>query len=123
VTAVNALSEWLEATVWWSEGGAPSKEYRQRYLKGKAESDVQDLGPTDKHGTKIHFKPDGSIFPDTNFSFDLVARRLRELAFLNKGIHIALTDERSGKTVEHKYDGGIRVRRLVNQGKGRSTPR
>jgi DNA gyrase subunit B len=123
VTAVNALSEWLEATVWWADGSGPAKEYRQRYVKGRAESDVREIGATDKHGTKIHFKPDPSIFPDTNFSFDLVARRLRELAFLNKGTHILLVDERSGKTVEHKYDGGIReFVAFVNQGKGKVHP-
>jgi len=123
VTAVNALSEWLEATVWWTPGGEPTQEYRLRFAKGKTDGDLQTIGPTDKHGTKIHFKPDGSIFPDTTFSFDLVARRLRELAFLNKGIHIALTDERSGKTVEHKYEGGIReFVAFVNQGKGKIHP-
>ena len=123
VTAVNALSEWLEATVWWSEGAGAAKEYRQRYAKGRAESQVREIGPTDRHGTKIQFKPDPTIFPDVNFSFDLVARRLRELAFLNKGIHITLIDERSGKTVEHKYDGGIReFVAFVNQGKGKIHP-
>ncbi|HKS16991.1 MAG TPA: DNA gyrase subunit B, partial [Planctomycetota bacterium] len=123
VTAVNALSEWLEATVWWSEGGAAAKEYRMRFSKGKAVGDIEEIGPSDKHGTRIHFKPDGTIFPDINFSFDLVARRLRELAFLNKGIHIVLADERVGKTVEHKYDGGIReFVAFVNQGKGKVHP-
>jgi DNA gyrase subunit B len=123
VTAVNALSEWLEATVWWTDGRSPAQEYRQRYVKGKAESGVREMGPTEKHGTKIHFKPDAAIFPDTTFSFDLVARRLRELAFLNKGIHITLADERIGKTVEHKYDGGIReFVAFVNQGKGKVHP-
>ena len=119
VTAVNALSEWFEATVWWNDG----KEYRQRYLKGKPETDVKEVGPTDRHGTGIHFKPDPTIFPDTTFSFDLVGRRLRELAFLNKGVHISLVDERTGKTVEHKYDGGIReFVAFVNQGKGKIHP-
>jgi DNA gyrase subunit B len=124
VTAVNALSEWLEATVWWTPGGEePAQEYRQRFSKGRSDGDIRSLGPTDKHGTRIHFKPDPTIFPDTNFSFDTVARRLRELAFLNKGIHIVLADERSGKTVEHKYDGGIReFVAFVNQGKGKVHP-
>ena len=123
VTAVNALSEWLEATVWWRDGDDPSKEYRMRFGKGRAEGDIQEIGATDKHGTRIQFKPDATIFPDINFSFDTVARRLRELAFLNKGIHIILSDERSGKTVEHKYDGGIReFVAFVNQGKGKVHP-
>ncbi|HEU4339099.1 MAG TPA: DNA topoisomerase (ATP-hydrolyzing) subunit B [Planctomycetota bacterium] len=123
VTAVNALSEWLEATVWWTAEGEPAREYRQRFSKGRSDGDVQAVGPTDKHGTRIQFKPDGTIFPDTNFVFETVARRLRELAFLNKGIHIVLSDERSGKTVEHKYDGGIReFVAFVNQGKGKVHP-
>jgi DNA gyrase subunit B len=119
VTAVNALSEWLEATVWWNDG----KEHRQRYRKGKPEAEVRAVGPTDKTGTRIHFKPDPEIFPDTTFVFDTVARRLRELAFLNKGIHIALTDERTGKTVEHRYDGGIKeFVAFINQNKGKVHP-
>src|SRR5688572_14124860 len=123
VTAVNALSEWLEATVWWADGPAPAREYRMRFAKGRAEGDVETLALTEKHGTKIHFKPDPTIFPDTTFSFDTVAKRLRELAFLNKGIHIVLADERVGKTVEHKYDGGIReFVAFVNQGKGKIHP-
>ena len=123
VTAVNALSDWLEATVWWSDGPAPAREYKLRFSKGKTDGDLLEIGPTDKHGTRIHFKPDPTIFPDITFSFDLVARRLRELAFLNKGIHISLVDERSGKTVEHKYDGGIReFVAFVNQGKGKIHP-
>ena len=123
VTAVNALSDWLEATVWWSDGPAPAREYKLRFSKGKTDGGLQEIGPSDKHGTRIHFKPDPTIFPDITFSFDLVARRLRELAFLNKGIHISLVDERSGKTVEHKYDGGIReFVAFVNQGKGKIHP-
>jgi DNA gyrase subunit B len=123
VTAVNALSEWLEATVWWTDGRAPAGEYRLRFSKGKTDGDLRSMGPTEKHGTRIHFKPDPTIFPDTTFLFDTVARRLRELAFLNKGIHIVLADERIGKTVEHKYDGGIReFVAFINQGKGKVHP-
>jgi DNA gyrase subunit B len=123
VTAVNALSGWLEATVWWTDGRAPAGEYRLRFSKGKTDGDLRSMGPTEKHGTRIHFKPDPTIFPDTTFLFDTVARRLRELAFLNKGIHIVLADERIGKTVEHKYDGGIReFVAFINQGKGKVHP-
>ncbi len=118
ITAVNALSEWLVATVW-----RDGFEHQQKYARGEPTSPVEKGGATPKHGTRMHFKPDGSIFPDTNYSFDTIAKRLRELAFLNKGIHISLTDERTGKAVEHKYDGGIReFVAFVNSGKGKVHP-
>ncbi|MBI4563626.1 MAG: DNA gyrase subunit B, partial [Planctomycetes bacterium] len=119
VTAVNALSMWLEAIIGWGDG----REYRQRYERGRPVTPVEAVGPAARRGTKIHFKPDAEIFQDTTFHFETVARRLRELAFLNKGVQITLTDERSGKVVEHKYDGGIReFVAFINEGKGKVHP-
>lgn len=105
VSVVNALSEWLEATV-WREG----KEFFQRYKRGIPESGVEIVGKTSKSGTKVVFKPDKKIFKDINFSFDTLSKRLRELAFLNKGITIEISDTRSGKEKKYhkfQFDGGI----------------
>jgi DNA gyrase subunit B len=89
VTVVNALSEWLEAEV--RRDGQIS---RQEYRKGQPEGPVTPKGPTKATGTTIRFLPDGEIFPKIEFDFDILEKRLRELAFLNKGIRIRLTDER-----------------------------
>ncbi len=89
VSCVNALSVDLKATV-WREG----KEYFQEYSKGKPLYSVKEIGDSDKTGTKIYFMPDNSIFNVHEYSFDTLAARLRELAFLNKGINLSLTDER-----------------------------
>ncbi len=116
VSAVNALSEFLEATV-WRDGG----EWFFRCEQGIPKAPVEKKGESPKRGTKIHFKPDKTIFKDTvDYSFETLAKRLRELAFLNRGIHITLTDERSGKTEDFKYEGGIReFVSYLNKGKGR----
>ncbi|MBI2901617.1 MAG: DNA topoisomerase (ATP-hydrolyzing) subunit B [Planctomycetes bacterium] len=103
VSAVNALSEWLEATVW-----RDGSEYLQRYERGKPAKDVERKGPSGRRGTRVVFKPDREIFADTNFSFETLAKRIRELAFLNRGVHIALSDERSGRVEDFKYEGGVR---------------
>jgi DNA gyrase subunit B len=102
VSVVNALSETLEMEV--RRGG---KVYFQRYHRGVPETPVQETGVTDQRGTKITFKPDPQIFETTVFSFDLLSQRLRELAFLNRGIHIAIEDERDQKSHEFLYEGGI----------------
>jgi DNA gyrase subunit B len=102
VSVVNALSESLEMEV---RRGA--KVYFQRYHRGEPETPVQETGVTDQRGTKITFKPDGLIFETTTFSFDLLSQRLRELAFLNRGIHITIEDERDQKSHEFLYEGGI----------------
>ncbi len=102
VTVVNALSEYLvlevrrEGHVWY-----------QRYERGKAVSELKASGKTERSGTKIWFKPDPTIFEITEFNYDTLAHRIRELAFLNKGLIIQLTDERSGKDQEFYYEGGI----------------
>ncbi|MBI2931852.1 MAG: DNA topoisomerase (ATP-hydrolyzing) subunit B [Planctomycetes bacterium] len=115
VTAVNALSESLVATVW-----RDNVEWVQKYERGKPVTEVEKRGPSDRRGTRIQFKPDPEIFPETTFSYETVTRRLRELAFLNKGVHIQLTDERTGKTADYHYDGGIREYvAYINQSKGK----
>jgi DNA gyrase subunit B len=90
VTVVNALSEWLEAEV-----RRDGQIWRQEYRKGQPEGSVTPKGPTKTTGTTIRFLPDGEIFPKIDFDFDVLEKRLRELAFLNKGIRIRLTDERT----------------------------
>jgi len=89
VSCVNALSDPLIATVY-----RDGKEYQQEYSKGAPLYSVKEVGTTDKKGTKIYFKPDATIFNTTTYSFDILASRLRELSFLNKGIKLSLTDER-----------------------------
>jgi DNA gyrase subunit B len=102
VSVVNALSETLEMEV-RREG----KVYFQRYHRGDPEAPVRETGITDQRGTKITFKPDPLIFEVTAFSFDLLSQRLRELAFLNRGINITIEDERDQKSHEFLYEGGI----------------
>src|SRR5882672_4313612 len=117
VSAVNAVSDPLEATV-WRDGG----EYYFRCEKGIPKGPVEKKGPSTKRGTRIHFKPDPTIFKDTtDFVFETLAKRLRELAFLNRGVHITLVDERpNGKTEEFKYEGGIaEFVAYLNKGKGK----
>src|SRR5882672_2736330 len=117
VSAVNAVSDPLEATV-WRDGG----EYYFRCEKGIPKGPVEKKGPSTRRGTKIHFKPDPTIFKDTtDFVFETLAKRLRELAFLNKGVLITLVDERpNGKTEEFKYEGGIaEFVAFLNKGKGK----
>jgi DNA gyrase subunit B len=102
VSAVNALSDFLEVEV--KRGG---KRYRQRYEKGIPVTGLQEVGDVKKSGTMVHFKPDPTIFETTEFSFEILVKRLRELAFLNKGLYISLTDERSAEFVEFLYKGGL----------------
>ncbi len=113
VSVTNALSEWLEVTV-----KRDKNIYAQRYERGKAVTELKNLGATEENGTSINFFPDKEIFPDINFNFDTISSRLRELAFLNKGIKIELTDERNDKKIEFKYDGGIiEFVKYINQNK------
>ncbi|OQW63994.1 MAG: DNA gyrase subunit B, partial [Nitrospira sp. ST-bin5] len=98
----NALSEWLELEI-WQDG----QVFTQRYQRGKPDAPLQVTGKTKRRGTQVTFKPDGQIFETLEFSFDILAQRLRELAFLNKGLEIALKDERKEKEQIFKYKGGI----------------
>src|SRR5881296_566586 len=102
ISVVNALSEWLELEI-WQDG----QVFEQRYERGKALAPLNMTGKTKKRGTKITFKPDGQIFESLEFSFDILAQRLRELAFLNKGLAITLKDERKEKEQVFRYKGGI----------------
>jgi DNA gyrase subunit B len=103
VTCVNALSEWLKVEVY--RGG---KVWAQRYEKGKPQGKVIAIGETQRQGTKITFRPDYSLFEAKEFSFETLAGRLRELAFLNAGLTITLEDERTGKKHEFLFKDGIR---------------
>ena len=98
VTVVNALSEWLEAEV-RREG----QIWRQEYRKGQREGPVSPHGSTKLTGTTIRFLPDAEIFPKTEFDFDVLEKRLRELSFLNKGIRIRLTDERTDERQDVEF--------------------
>src|SRR5437660_2188305 len=109
VSCVNALSEELDLEI-WRDGFT----WEQSYSKGEPTSKLKKAGASKKLGTKVHFLPDRSIFTATEYNFDTLAQRLRELAFLNKGLLITLTDERTTdpktgepKTAEFKYNGGI----------------
>jgi DNA gyrase subunit B len=102
VSVVNALSEWLEVTI-HQEG----KTYRQRYELGVPTGDLTVEGKTRRRGTYIRFKPDASVFDTVSFSFDNLSQRLRELAFLNRGVQIEIHDENTDKHHLFKYDGGI----------------
>jgi DNA gyrase subunit B len=102
VSVVNALSEWLSLEIW--RGG---KVYVQGYKRGVPNGPLEMTGHTDRRGTKVTFKPDDKIFETTDFSFDVLSQRLRELAFLNRGLLITIDDERSEKKHEFHYTGGI----------------
>ena len=104
VSAVNAVSEWLKVEI-KREGHV----YYQEYRRGVPTTTLDVIGDTDKTGTKISFKPDHEIFASTEFSYDILASRLRELSFLNAGFVINLTDERGeGRKEVFEYKGGIR---------------
>src|SRR5918911_618120 len=104
VSCVNFLSEWLRLEIW--RDGAT---YEQEYVRGIPSTKLEMTGKTRRRGTKITFKPDGEIFEVTEFSFDKLSERLREKAFLNKGIRITIKDERQEPERSHEfyYRGGI----------------
>ncbi len=102
VSVVNALSIYLELEV-----RIDNKVYQQSYRKGIPQAPLKEVGTTKKRGTRITFMPDSEIFEDVNFVADILANRLRELAFLNKGVKIVLKDERNDTKNEYFYKGGI----------------
>ncbi|MHC4600494.1 MAG: DNA gyrase subunit B, partial [Planctomycetota bacterium] len=102
VSVVNALSLFLEVAV--ARGG---QIYAQRFERGKKVSELTVLGKTDKQGTKITFQPDPKIFPEPEFKAEILIARMRELAFLNRGLRIRVKDEAADKEVEFRYDGGV----------------
>ena len=120
VSCVNALSEAFDVEIWRDEHA-----WEQDYSKGAPISKLRKMGPSKRKGTKVHFLPDKSIFTVTEFNYDTLAQRLRELAFLNKGLEITLTDERTtdsktgdAKTQLFKYAGGIaEFIKHINKGK------
>ena len=103
VSVVNALSEYLEVEV-YREGHV----YAQRYERGRTASALEIRGETEKRGTRISFKPDQEIFQEVAFDFDILAKRMRELAFLTRGLRIKVSDERSGRKESFFYEGGIK---------------
>ncbi|MBP9021339.1 MAG: DNA gyrase subunit B, partial [Syntrophobacterales bacterium] len=114
VSVVNALSEYLELEV-----RRDGNVYRQSFKRGIPTSGLDVVGKTRGMGTKVIFKPDYEIFEDLDFSFDILSNRLRELAFLNRGVRITLTDDRDGKKSEFFYKGGIvSFVEYINRNKG-----
>ncbi|MGH9468679.1 MAG: DNA topoisomerase (ATP-hydrolyzing) subunit B [Terriglobales bacterium] len=113
VSCVNALSESLDLEVW-----RDGYTWTQSFARGEILGPIKKAGKTSKRGTKIDFKPDTEIFTATEYNFDTLANRLRELSFLNRGLKIALHDERTEKTAEFQYAGGItEFIRHLNRGK------
>ena len=104
LSVVNALSEYLEVEV-----RRDGKVYFQRYEGGNKITELKIIGDTDKTGTKVHFKPDAAIFESTEYSYEIIAHRMREISFLNNGIYIIVTDEKKGRKHEFKHEGGIRA--------------
>ncbi|MBU3157468.1 DNA topoisomerase (ATP-hydrolyzing) subunit B [Clostridium estertheticum] len=102
-SVVNALSVVCEVEV-----RKDGHIWKQTFAKGKTTSTLVDIGTTTEHGTKVFFTPDPEIFEEIDFDFETLSQRLRELAFLNKGLRITLTDERDGKNHEFLYEGGIK---------------
>ncbi|MGP9689670.1 DNA topoisomerase (ATP-hydrolyzing) subunit B [Psychrobacter sp. AOP22-C1-C5] len=102
VSVVNALSKKLEMNI-WREG----YHYHQTYTDGVPDADIQQMEATDKTGTQIRFYPSADVFTGTIFEYDILAKRLRELSFLNSGVRIVLTDERIDKRHEFEHKGGL----------------
>ncbi len=102
VSVVNALSKFMEVEIY-----SENKIYHQTYEKGKKIRELSVIGKTKKRGTKIHFVPDTEILETDDFNYEILIRRLRELAFLNKGVRLTIEDERSDKKDEFFYKGGI----------------
>ncbi len=106
VSCVNALSDWLDLTVWRND-----KEYYARFENGNTVKHLVEVGEANgRHGTKVTFHPSAEIFTKTIFEFDTLEHRMRELAFLNSGVHLRLRDERESeaKEVDMEYEGGIK---------------
>jgi DNA gyrase subunit B len=117
-SVVNALSEWLEVEV--SRDG---KVHHMEFDRGKKATDLKVIGKSGKTGTKVTFKPDDKIFPDIELKYEVLQKRLREVAYLNEGLQIVIEDERTGKRDEFKYDQGlVEYVRYMNDAKVTLTP-
>ncbi len=103
ISVVNALSELVDLEI-----RKDGLVYRQTYTRGVPKGDLANVGKTSRRGTKVTFRPDTEIFTETEYSFDILATRMRELSFLNSGIRIELTDERNDKAQVFEYEGGIK---------------
>ncbi len=103
VSCVNALSEWLKVTV-----RRDGKKYHQEYNHGNTATELKEIGDSDGKGTTITFKPDPEIFETTEFKYETVKKRLKELAYLNAGLHVNLLEEKTGRKDSYKFDGGIK---------------
>ncbi len=103
VSVVNALSEWLELEIYRN-----GRVHQQRFERGVPSGDLYITGVTEKRGTKVTFRADPTVFETTEFSFETLSQRLRELAFLNAGVSISIDDERDGRSHRFLYEGGIR---------------
>ncbi|MEM7433745.1 MAG: DNA topoisomerase (ATP-hydrolyzing) subunit B [Myxococcota bacterium] len=104
VSAVNAVSEWLKMEI-----RRDGKLWFQEYERGVPKAPLEAIGTSKKSGTKVTFKPDSEIFTMTDFSFEVLNNRLREISFLNAGLEVSLEDERGdGKSITHRFEGGIR---------------
>ena len=112
-SVVNALAEWTEVEV-----AREGKVFAMSFERGEVKEKIKVIGKRQKTGTKITFKPDGQLFPDTNFDYDRIVARCRELAYLNEGLAFFIEDERSGKKDEFRYNKGIiQFVKQLNEGK------
>jgi DNA gyrase subunit B len=117
-SVVNALSEWMEVEV-----SREGKVHHMEFERGHKSSDLKVIGSRSQTGTKVTFKPDTQIFPNIEFSYDVIAGRMRELAYLNEGLQIAVEDERTGKRDEFQFTQGlIEFVKHLNEGKGALHP-
>jgi DNA gyrase subunit B len=113
ITVVNALSEWLEV-----ESRRDGHVYHQEYSRGAKKTPLKRWGKSKTSGSRVTFKPDPQIFPDTTFNYDTLVTRLRELSFLNAGLQLRVKDEVSGREVTFKHDGGLKsFVKYLNEGK------
>lgn len=118
VSCVNALSEWLDLTIWRN-----GKEHHLRFQRGERVAPLQVVGDTEKTGTLVRYLADHEIFTDINYHYEILAKRLRELSFLNNGVKVRLVDERQGKEEDFAFLGGIKgFVEYINQGKSTLHP-